>query len=116
MEEIVEMAQGMIKPSKSQLAPIAAIWPRSTLACCISAATVPVKVIAGVSAVGAVAGALALAVPPTWHNIQSYSVRNTRASLKSLRCAFEQNNVGERHRDALEPSKFKYLKWILVDF
>ncbi|EXU94458.1 hypothetical protein X797_012471 [Metarhizium robertsii] len=113
MEEIVEMAQGMIKPSKSQLAPIAAIC---TLACCISAATVSVKVIAGVSAVGAVAGALALAVPPTWHNIQSYSVRNTRASLKSLRCAFDQNNVGERHRDALEPSKFKYLKWILVDF
>ncbi|KAM7200803.1 hypothetical protein V8F33_003734 [Rhypophila sp. PSN 637] len=85
----------------------AAIW---TVACTVSAITVPARVAAGLSFFGAVAGVVALAAPPAWRSYHDSNFEAMRLDVNKLRHAFEHDRPNDMSRELLRRSRFEYLR------
>ncbi|KAM0420888.1 hypothetical protein ACHAPT_011277 [Fusarium lateritium] len=110
MERILYQTQENSRLHSQTVSPIAAIC---TFVCSVSAVTVPVKVAAGLSAVGAVAGTLYLTAPPIWRTIQSHNVGSALTTVQDLKRAFAERTIGEGNLHDLERSRFSFLKWAM---
>ncbi|KAH7022018.1 hypothetical protein EDB80DRAFT_693943 [Ilyonectria destructans] len=114
METVLAHAKNLRKPQKPTLSPVAAIW---TVACSFSAWTIPVKVAANISALGAAVGAVVCAVPVAQHWYQGRQLDDARARVQELRCTFEDNIgiVNDTSRDILKDSQYKFLRYMSSD-
>ncbi|KAM7214625.1 hypothetical protein V8F06_010024 [Rhypophila decipiens] len=85
----------------------AAIW---TVACTVSAITIPARVAAGLSFFGAVAGVVALAAPPAWRSYHDSNFETMRLDVNKLRHAFEHDRPNDMSRELLRRSRFEHLR------
>ncbi|RSL44975.1 hypothetical protein CEP54_014471 [Fusarium duplospermum] len=116
MERILYQIQENSRLHSQTVSHVAAICPSHTVTArlyAVSAVTIPVKVAAGLSAVGAVAGTLFLTAPPVLRTIQSHNVGNALTRVQNLKRAFTERTIGEGNLHDLDQSRFSFLKWAM---
>ncbi|KAK0622708.1 hypothetical protein B0T14DRAFT_514313 [Immersiella caudata] len=86
-----------------------AIW---TIACCLAAASRSSAVIVGASAAGAIAGGLALAIPPAWRAYHAAKLDGALAGLRDLKKTVADGEVPAQHKNLLDASRFASLEGI----
>lgn len=86
-----------------------------TVGCTLSAITVPVKAVVGLSVFGAVAGAVTLAVPTVSHYFVSNTLDQTAVKLKSLKAAVANGADLTPYHDYLGRSQFSALRKVAAE-
>ncbi|KAH6988925.1 hypothetical protein BKA56DRAFT_574855 [Ilyonectria sp. MPI-CAGE-AT-0026] len=107
MDALITSAKATQNSHRHLFSPAAAVW---TFACSVSAVTIPVKLAAGLSVVGAVVGAVVLGAPPLYRYMEERNLDDGLARVQNLRHAFEQGNVQITNKDDLKAYQFKFLQ------
>jgi len=109
----------MVRIVRSLPTPSPPTHPRvySTVACTVTAVTLPIKATAGLPFFGVFAGVAALvAGPPAWRLYQDRIFEAIRADVNRLRHAFEEDlgAIDDRSRAMLKKKRFGNLKYELT--
>ena len=75
----------------------------------------PVKAVVGVSVIGALTGAVALAAPTVWHAIRSNSLEQTVVSLRVLKNAVANGSDLSIYHGYLAREKFATLEKVTAE-
>ncbi|KAK1825797.1 hypothetical protein QBC39DRAFT_365958 [Podospora conica] len=110
MEEIaLFVQQAYASLDEPVIPPTTTIW---TLGCCLTAAFNSSAVIVATSALGALAGGVALVAPPAWRAYHTKKLQDTVASLRDLKKTVADGLDPARHRHSLDASRFSSLERI----
>lgn len=111
---LVSWASSSLAPT-SHLGADSKSGPVRTIGCCLTAALNSSTVIVATSAVGAIAGGVALVAPTAWRAYHKKQLQDTITSLRDLKKTVAEGLDPARYRHSLRASRFASLERIAED-